>query len=145
MNLNRAEVIGRVTANPELKTIPSGQKVTTFSIATNYTYKTKEGKKEEVEFHTVVFWGKAAELICQYVSKGSMLFVAGRLRTRKWEKDGNKFKATEIIGEDFKFGPRPAGSQPREAAAPADNGGGEFDDIPVIDLADDIKAEDLPF
>lgn len=109
MNLNKVFVLGRVTRDPELKATPSSQQVATFSIATNKKWKDKNGDMQEmVEFHNIVFWGKSAETIAQYVKKGSLLLVEGRLQTRDWEDKDTKKKMyrTEIVGENFQLPPR---------------------------------------
>ena len=111
MYINSATIIGRVTKQPEAKTFPSGQMVTSFSIATNRDYKTKDGeKKEETEFHNIVAFGRTAEVISQYVVKGQELYVEGRIQTRSWETDGKKNYRTEIICEKFQFGQKPKGA-----------------------------------
>jgi len=115
MYVNYVEIIGRVTRQPELKVIKGGQSLTSFSLATNRTYKNKDGEKvEESDFHNVIFWGKVAETICTYVKQGQCIRITGRLRTRKWEdKDGSTRYVTEIVGENFQFG-----EQARSAEAP---------------------------
>ncbi len=129
MNLNKVIIVGRTTKKPELKKTQAGQSVTSFSLATSLTYTDKAGaKKEDTEFHNVVFWGKSAEIICQYVEKGSLLLIEGRLRTRSWEdKNGGKRYTTEIMGEKFQFGPKPAG---KTNTAPVDEQPPANDDIP---------------
>jgi len=110
MNLNKAQIIGRITNDIEMKTLDNGTAVISFSVATNRSWKDKDGaKKEEVEFHNVSAFGKPAELIAQYMGKGSQIYIEGRLRTRNWEdKDsGKKMYRTEIIVENFQFGASP--------------------------------------
>ncbi len=111
MFINKTFIYGNLTRDPELKTIPtSGTSVANASIATNRTWKDQSGtKQEEVEYHDVVFFGKTAEILCQYLKKGSGIFVEGRLKTRSWEQDGNKRYKTEIIAEQMQFGPRKEG------------------------------------
>src|SRR5919205_969780 len=88
MNLNKVFVLGNLTKDPELRSTPSGQSVCTFGLATNRFYTTGEGKKEQqVEYHTIVAWGKQAEVIQQYAKKGGLLLVEGRLQTRDWLDD----------------------------------------------------------
>ena len=150
MNVNRVIVAGRVAKTPELKSTKGGQNVTSFGLATNYTYTSKDkGKVEEVEWHNIVFWGKVAEIICKYVERGQVLFVEGRLKTREWEdKDKVKHRVTEIIGENFQFGEKARG-----AAAPVakKKGAGQptldpaDDEIPTINIDNEIREEDLPF
>ena len=107
MNLNKVLLFGNLTRSPELKSLPSGISVVNFSIATNRTWKDKEGnKKEDVEFHNVVAFGKTAETINQWVKKGQGIFVDGRLQTRSWDKDGQKHYRTEIVVDSFQFGPK---------------------------------------
>ncbi len=108
-NLNTATVEGNLTRDPEMKALPSGQNVTTFSMATNRKYKDKDGVlQEEVEFHNITVWGKQAESVNTYLKKGSSALVLGRLQTRSWEKDGAKHYRTEIVAEDVTFGAKPS-------------------------------------
>src|SRR5580704_2799187 len=109
MYLNKAIIIGNLTRDPELKALPSGSKVTTFSVATNRTYKDKNGAKQEsVEFHNIVVFGKVAELVAQYLKKGSQALIEGRIQTRSWDdKDGQKKYRTEIVADTVQFGSRP--------------------------------------
>lgn len=152
MNLNKVFVLGRVTANPELRKTPGGQSVTSFSIATNRVWSDKGGaKQEETEFHNVVVWGRQAEIATQFLTKGSLALIEGRLKTRTWQdKNGANHRATEIISERIQLGPRPAGG--------GQAGGSSFgqskdsipaiEEIPVITIEEDeaaIKSEDLPF
>lgn len=105
MYLNKIQIIGNVTKDPEVKALPTETKVANFSVATNRNWKDKEGvKKEEVEFHNVVAFGVLADLIERYVKKGSQLYVEGRLQTRSWETDGKKNYRTEIVMENMQFG-----------------------------------------
>lgn len=105
MYLNKIQIIGNVTKDPEVKALPTGTKVANFSVATNRVWKDKDGaKKEEVEFHNVVAFGVHADLIEKYVKKGSQLYVEGRLQTRSWETDGKKNYRTEIVMENMQFG-----------------------------------------
>jgi len=158
MNLNRAIILGRVTADPQLRTTQGGQSVTTFGVATNRTWTDKEGKKQEdVEFHNVVLWGKQAEVASQFLTKGSLVLVEGRIVTRTWQdKDGQTRRATEIVGEHIQLGPKheakPEGTQPakteRTGKAPKwePKNIATPEELPVINLDDEeIKAEDIPF
>ncbi len=108
MNLNKAIVIGRLTRDPENKTTQGGQSVTTFSMATNRFWTNAEGQKQtKVEFHNIVAWGKLAETCSQYLSKGQLVMIEGRIETRTWEaQDGTKKNRTEIIAENMQMGPR---------------------------------------
>ncbi|MFK7780347.1 MAG: single-stranded DNA-binding protein, partial [Candidatus Gracilibacteria bacterium] len=100
---NKAQIIGRITQDLELKQTPNGQNVMSFSVATNRSWTDGSGtKQEQVEFHNVVLWGKLAEIANQYLKKGSKLFIEGRIQTRSWEaQDGSKRYKTEIVGENM--------------------------------------------
>ena len=143
MNLNKVFVIGRLTSDPQLRTTPGGTEVVTLGVATNRNWVDRQGqKKESTEFHNVVVWGRQANVVKQFLTKGSMIFIEGRLQTRSWEgKDGQTRRTTEVIAERIQLGPRPAGT---EKSVPADNPAKE--EMPVIDIeGEDIKPEDLPF
>ena len=156
MNLNKVLIAGRLTADPELRTTPSGDHVVSFSVATNRYWRTKEGeKKESTEFHNVVVWGRQAEVVNQFSKKGSIIMIEGRLQTRAWEgKDGQTRRTTEIVAENIQLGPR--GGDTGSSFIKNENSAGEeeqkhVEDIPVIDLDDstpagkEINPEDLPF
>lgn len=144
MNLNKAFILGRLTRDPELRQTPSGQSVTTFGIATNRVWNDKSGNKQEsVEFHNVVLWGRQAEVANQYLRKGQLALVEGRLQTRTWEgQDGQKRKTTEIIGERMQMGPRPqaSGGFSQEQA-----GAVETEEVPTIQTDEGINPEEIPF
>lgn len=117
MNLNQVNLIGRVGGDPEVKSLPSGGLVCSFSIATNRTW-TKDGKKhEQTEWHNVTFFGDnlIEKVIEPYVKRGSEVYVGGRLQTRSWEKDGQKHYRTEILGEQIQLGSRPQGGEGGDA------------------------------
>jgi single-strand DNA-binding protein len=100
MYLNKAFLYGNLTRDPELKALPSGNQVANFGLATNRTYKGKDGTKQEsTEFHNIVAFGRTAEVIGQYCKKGKAIFVEGRIQTRSWEgkEDGKKQYRTEIV------------------------------------------------
>ncbi len=150
MNLNKVFLIGRLTRDPELRNTPGGQAVTSFGIATNRTWTDKNGAKQEsVEFHNVVVWGRQAETVSQFLTKGALAMVEGRLQTRAWQsKEGQNIKTTEVIAERIQFGPRAANvGGGRGQPAPANNKEAAAADLPTIDIDEgqDIKAEDLPF
>ena len=121
MNLNKVFIIGNLTRDPERKSLPSGNAVVNFGIATNRFYSTKDGQKQqEVEFHNIVAYGRQAEIISQYLTKGSMIMIEGRLKTRNWQDNaGVKHYMTEIITEGLQLGPRASG-----ATGGGDTGGG---------------------
>jgi single-strand DNA-binding protein len=142
MNFNKAFILGRLTADPQLRATPSGSQVANFSVATNRVWTDKNGvKQESVEFHNVVVWGKQAEVAARFLKKGGLVFVEGRLQTRDWEdKSGQKRRVTEIIGERIQLGPRPIDNSGSFASVDPKA------DLPVVDIGDEeIKAEDLPF
>lgn len=154
MNLNKVFLIGNLTADPELRTTPNGQSVMEVRIATNRTWTDKAGKRQEqAEFHSVIIWGRQAEIVKQFLTKGSSIFIEGRLQTRNWDdKQGVKHWKTEIVCEQMQLGPRPARSgEGNFQKQPQETGKSESQkqdaDIPVIDIDDtgEIKAEDLPF
>lgn len=111
MNLNKVFLLGRLTADPQLRVTPTGHQVATFSIATNRIWTDKvSGKREEVEFHNIVVWGRQAEITQQFLSKGGLVLIEGRLQTRSWDdKQGQKRKTTEIVAERLQLGPRAGG------------------------------------
>ena len=118
MNLNKAFVLGNITRDPEIRSMPNGGQVTNFSIATNRRYTLQSGeKKEEVEFHNIVTFGKLADIAARYLTKGSLVLIEGRIKTRNWQDTaGVKHYKTEIIAETMQMGPKgtgaPAGGNP---------------------------------
>ena len=150
MHLNKVLLYGNLTRDPELKALPSGSQVAEFGVATNRTYKDKEGnKKEEVDFHNIVAFGRTAEVIKQYLVKGRPIFIEGRIRTRSWEaKDGTgKRYKTEIVLENFQFGASAGGTNNRQPTTdnkseePKKEEGGAGIEYPQ----EQINAEDIPF
>lgn len=156
-------LIGNLTRDPEVRTTPSGQTVATLGIATNRVWNNpKTGQKEQqVEFHSVVCWGRMGELAGQYLAKGRSVFIEGRLTTRNWQdqRSGEKRYRTEIVAENMQFGPRPGGSEGdyvpqgntpnrtggntapknQDAQAPAE-------DLPIIQEDEpEIEVKDIPF
>jgi single-strand DNA-binding protein len=103
MNLNKAMIIGNVTRDPEVRTTPNGQNVVSFGVATNRRWKDQSGQpKEQVEYHNIVAWRRLADIVGQYVKKGSKVYVEGRLQTRTWDdQSGVKRYKTEIIAENL--------------------------------------------
>jgi len=141
MNLNKVMIIGNLTRDPETRTIPSGQSVSSFSVATNRRWKdTKTGEpKEASEFHNIVAWGKLADICNQYLKKGSKVYLEGRLQTRSWDdQNGNKKYRTEIVANNLIMLDR-AGSLPstkNETPTP------KKDKQPA---EEEISVEDIPF
>ena len=103
MSLNRAQIIGNLTRDPELRQIPGGQNVATFSVATNFSWTDGSGQKQDkAEFHNVVAWRKLADICGQYLKKGGKVYIEGRMQTRDWEgEDGIKRYRTEIIADNM--------------------------------------------
>lgn len=152
MYINKAFVYGNLTRDPEVKSLPSGQMVANFSVATNRVWKDKEGRKQEsVEYHNVVMFGRQAELVNQYLKKGSSVYIEGRLQTRSWDgQDGNKRYRTEIVADTMQFGPRggaggyTGGNTGGDAQdAPEDTQGNSPDTIEYPE--EDINPDDIPF
>ncbi len=149
MYLNKAFLYGNLTRDPELKALSSGGQVASFGIATNRTYKDKNGQKQETtEFHNIVAFGRTAEVIGQYMKKGRPIFVEGRIQTRSWEdkESGKKNYRTEIVIDNFQFGADaksgagPSARGPASEEQPAAKSGEE---IQYPD--EDINPEDIPF
>lgn len=164
MNLNKAFVLGNVTRDPEVRSLPSGQQVTNFGIATNRFYTDSSGeKKQEAEFHNVVCFGKLADISSRYLNKGSLVLIEGRIKTRNWVNSaGVKQYRTEIIAEGMQLGPKGAGGakgsnyQRPEPASAQGAGEARQDEIPVIeenyappagnqDNNNEIDVRDIPF
>lgn len=133
-SLNRVSLIGNVTAQPEIKETPSGQRVASFSLATNRTYKDASGEKQDqAEYHNIVVWGKLADITEQYITKGKKLYIEGRIQTRSWETDSGKRYKTEIVGESLLMlsGGEAPSAPKSEKASP--------------EMADEIFIDDFPF
>ncbi|HEY4493906.1 MAG TPA: single-stranded DNA-binding protein [Candidatus Paceibacterota bacterium] len=157
MYLNKAIVIGNLTRDPELRSLPSGIKVCSFSLATNRVWKDKNGvKQESADYHNVVVFGRQAETVAQYMKKGSSMLVEGRMQTRSWDDktSGEKKYRTEIVADRTQFGPRgansggaaPSGGTSSAGGAskgPASAGPDEIDSIEYPE--EDINPEDIPF
>lgn len=152
MYLNKVFLIGNLTRDPELKAIPTGTKVASISMATNRVWKDQSGaRKDATEYHNVVAFGRQAETLAQYARKGSSLYIEGRIQTRSWDAaDGQKKYRTEIILENFQFGPKPSGAPaasnpPRasDAEAPQKDASPDLDTIEYPD--EEINLEDIPF
>lgn len=137
--LNKAQIIGRVGKDPEVRYLTSGDAVVNISLATTEKWKDKSTgeSKEATEWHRVNFFGRLAEIAGEYVQKGTLLYVEGKIKTRKWtDKDGVEKYSTEIIGETMKLLSSRGDSQPRQQAPkPEQNHGGGFDDM----------EDDIPF
>jgi len=145
MNLNKAMIIGNLTRDPESRTTPTGQTVTTFGVATNRFYMDKNKQRQQkVEFHNVVAWGRLGDICAQYLKKGQLVFVEGRIETRSWEaQDGAKKFRTEIVADGMQMGPKVGGGggmrEPGEKQpAPKE------EEIPSFQ-EEEIEVKDIPF
>ncbi len=163
MYINKVTLYGNITKDPELKSLPSGIHVNSFSIATNRVIKDQSGaKKEMAEYHNIVAFGKQAEVIHQYMKKGSGILVEGRLQTRSWDgQDGKKQYRTEVVLENFQFGPKGTGPStggsssysPASSASSAKSVGDDDQEAPFPSMQDEgvkypdeeINPEDIPF
>jgi single-strand DNA-binding protein len=148
MDLNKVQIIGRLTRDPEVRTTPNGAQVASFSVATSFNWTDQSGqKKEQTEFHNVVAWRKLAEIIGQYVKKGSQIYIEGRLQTRSWDdqKTGTKKYRTEIVADSMiMLGRAGAGSA---ASSKSESATIEIDQPePTASLPDiQIDNSDIPF
>ncbi|MDB5266860.1 MAG: single-strand binding protein single-strand DNA-binding protein [Parcubacteria group bacterium] len=151
MYFNKAILIGNLTRDPELKSLPSGIQVCTLSLATNRVWKDKNGAKQEsTDYHNVVVFGRQAETSAQFLRKGASVLAEGRMQTRSWDAaDGSKKYRTEVVADRIQFGPRPAGAPAGDAPPRAAAPGKEGTDAPPIDTIDypeeSINPEDIPF
>jgi single-strand DNA-binding protein len=132
MSVNKVILVGRLGRDPETRYTGGGQAVANFSIATDETYKDKNGERQKrTEWHKIVVWGKQAEIAQQYLKKGSLVFIEGRIQSREWQdKEGQKRTSFEIVASNFRM----LGGRADGAAAGAgggshrSGGGGDFDD-----------------
>ena len=136
VSINRMTIIGNLGSEPEMRFTPSGRPVTSFRIATNWRYTTAEGeRKEETEWFSVVAWGKLAEQCNQFLTKGRLVYIEGRLRLRTWEgQDGQKRSRNEITAEKVKFLDRQGGPSVTSEAKPDD-----------AEQPGDVEPDDIPF
>ena len=153
MYLNKAMIYGNLTRDPEMKALPSGMQICTFSLATNRVYNDRDGKRQEaVDYHNISVFGKTAENCAKYLTKGAAAYVEGSLRTSSWEKDGVKQYRTEIVADRVQFGPRGGSTSGGGAAAPQSNSAPSSANdskggAPVLPEypSEDINPEDIPF
>lgn len=165
MYINKAILFGNLTRDPELRALPSGMNVASFSIATNRTFKDRDGKKQEqTDFHNIVVFGRQADIINQYLKKGSSVLIEGRIQNRSWDdkKTGEKKYRTEVVAENVQFGPKGSGgsggsggggnyggpsTSSGQAGGRHDSGEGEpVESHSGIDYPkDDINPDDIPF
>ncbi len=147
-SINKVILIGNLGRDPETRFLPSGSAVANISIATTGTWKDKTSgeKKEATEWHRVVFFGRLAEIVGEYLKKGSQVYVEGRLQTRKYEKDGQDHYSTEIIADTMKMlGSRSGmgGGEPREMPEPSAAGESKPAKKPAGQFQD--MDDDIPF
>ena len=153
MFFNKAIIIDNLTRDPELRSLPSGIQVATIGVATNRTWKDKNGvKQESADFHNVVVFGRQAETSAQYLKKGASVLVEGRMQTRSWDgTDGQKKYRTEIVADRIQFGPRSTGGAGgfTPAAAPSAAPKGDDQPAPPVDTIEypeeNINVDDIPF
>ncbi len=148
MNLNKAMIIGNLTRDPETRTTPQGTNVTSFTVATNFVWNDANGNRQErVEYHNIVAWRKLGEICAQYLTKGSKVYLEGRLQTRSWEdQQGNKKYRTEIIAENMIMLDRPGNNQNYSAAPSKNNSADDFSQ-PALenDGEEEINVDEIPF
>ena len=138
MSVNKAILVGRLGRDPETRYTSGGQAVCNFTLATDETYKDRSGERQKrTEWHRIVVWGKLAEICQQYLKKGSLVFIEGRIQTRQWDdREGNKRNTTEIVASGMRMlGPKAApGEAPEIEHAPEESG-----------PAPEVSDEDIPF
>src|SRR3990167_6662179 len=160
MNFNKAIIVGNVTQDPEVRTTPSGDKVANFSVASNriWTDKNTGEKQQKAEFHNVVVWRRLAEIAEQYLNKGSLVLIEGRIETRSWEgQDGNTRYKTEIVAENIQLGPKKTNftnstqNESKKTDKKTSTTKTSEEDLPTIDVDtpqsddDEIDIKDIPF
>lgn len=167
MNFNRVIILGNLTRDPDVRSLPSGQTVANFGIATNRIWKDQAGnKQQQVEFHNVVAFGRLGEICSQYLKKGNMVLIEGRIQTRSWQgQDGVKRFRTEIVTENMQLGPKnlsagnsfgPSASSPSVAPAGGDIPTVNIDDEPPVEsygtempsakkTDEEVNIEEIPF
>jgi len=148
MSVNKAILVGRLGRDPETRYTSGGQAVCNFTLATDESYRDRAGERQKrTEWHRIVVWGKQAEIAQQYLHKGSLIYVEGRIQTRQWDdREGQKRTTVEIVANTFRM----LGGRSEAAAAGAGTGAGHADtdagpapaeDIPTAEVSD----EDIPF
>jgi single-strand DNA-binding protein len=165
--INKVILIGHLGQDPEVRALPSGSSIANLRLATTESWKDKQSGefKEQTEWHTVVLFGRTAEVAAEYLKKGSQVYIEGRLRTRKWQdKTGNDRYSTEIVGNDMQMlggrgqgsgagggesgrqthGGRGAGGTGAAPASGGSSGGSEFSDAPATSTEHDFD-DDIPF
>jgi single-strand DNA-binding protein len=150
MSVNKVILVGRLGKDPETRYTGAGQAVCNFSLATNESFKDRNGERQErTEWHRIVAWGKKAEFAQQYLKKGSQIYLEGRIQSGEWtDKEGQKHTKYEIVASDFRF----VGSRPdsmgggARSAAPTANSDAEAPAPPSDEQAGpEVTDEDIPF
>lgn len=150
-SFNQVILMGNLTRDPELRTIPSGQSVCSFSLALNRSYKGQDGEwQEATDYVDIVAWGPLGERVAQYLSKGRPCLVNGRLQSRSWEQDGQKRSKVEVVAQDVTFlggrGEGDNGSAPAPASKAQPSKKPKEDDVVIEDIGDEpINLDDIPF
>lgn len=148
MYFNRAIIVGNLTRDPELRSLPSGVQVATIGVATNRVWKDKNGAKQEsTDYHNVVVFGRQAQTSAQYLRKGASVLIEGRMQTRSWDaSDGTKKYRTEIVADRIQFGPK------RDGGVPAGDTSNTKEDIQesppegTIEYPEEnVNVDDIPF
>jgi len=141
MNLNKVFLIGRLTQDPQLRNTPAGAPVCSFGLATNRVWndRTTDSKKQSTEYHNIVLWRRLAEIASQYLTKGALVLIEGRLQTRSWDDPSGvkKFK-TEIVGERMQLAPRSSSFSSTPQTTPHGKTMGQTEEIPIIEEDDPI-------
>lgn len=153
-SLNQVTLMGNLTRDPELRQTPTGQNVTSFSLALNRSYKDASGAwQEATDYIDCVSWGPLAERVAQYLSKGRRCLVQGRLQSRSWEQDGQKRSKVEVLASDVTFldsrgegGENEGGGNTAPAASSKPTPSKKTDDVVIEDIGDEpINLDDIPF
>jgi single-strand DNA-binding protein len=158
-SLNQVTLMGNLTRDPELRQTPTGQNVTSFSLALNRSYKAQNGDwQEATDYIDIVAWGPLAERVSQYLSKGRRCLVQGRLQSRSWEQDGQKRSKVEVLANDVTFLDSRGGEGDSNGGSVSDNGtpadsdaakpkpSKQTDDVVIEDIGDEpINLDDIPF
>jgi single-strand DNA-binding protein len=153
MSVNKVILVGRLGRDPETRFTSGGQAVANFSVATDESYKDKSGERQKrTEWHKIVVWGKQAEIAQQYLKKGSLVFIEGRIQSREWQdKEGQKRTSFEIVATNFRMlGGRGDGMAPGAGAGGASRGddfdqGGHSEEPMGSSAGPEISDEDIPF
>lgn len=136
-SVNKAIILGRVGKDPEIRYMPNGEAVANFSIATSETWKDKSGEKQEkTEWHNITAYRKLAEIIGEYVKKGSLIYIEGRIQTRKWQdKEGKDRYTTEIVADEMQMlsGKQESAQESKPKAQPAQQAPGSGDKFDTFD------------